>query len=556
MSGVPPSRKRKSADLLSQVAAVHFSSLLRLPDSLSHRIVQFLPLLDKLHHVSRLSSSFPRLTADDFKYDDVALNAHSMQQLSDSARLKALLHRASSLTVHTLCPAPGQRIAALFNSSAAAGSPAFPSLQRLRLWFKQKPRDDDGDDDVNTLFQSVAAIASLRSLAIKHSHDDPMQHSARLSSLSPTQLRSLTLSIALHVRDVAFLFSLPLTFLDLSGSHIHTAGEAAALPVGKASFGLQSSCRTLRLPEVTLGLATALFEPLLVTWPQQVSTQQSEDTSAGLEHLAIACAVTDTMTNAILSMPSLRTLQLSGRAVPTLLSHATSAPTSNCLRVQLIADSRGVVESISGAQPHALSSHCTCVSMLGLPSVNVVRRLERCINLVRLRIVEHEQIAVHVARTFCFGGLTAGSLSRVRSLTVTHVPLLDGDVVCLLAACPQLQTCKLHLPALTAAVLPVLATQCSSVRDLDITINVESVIEQLTTGLSAAVASHGLPVWFAFLTHLQLRWTHHTFNPVPPPSVVYPLLADLLNNAPLRTIDVEPRNADSVHFTSRFPHIE
>jgi len=553
MSSLLHSRKRKCVDLLSPDSAVHSSSLLRLPDSLAERILHYLPLLDKLQHLRHISSAFPQLTADAFKYDDLALNAATLQQLTASARFTALFHRVSSLTVHSQSPEPGHSIAALLQPSTATTSAAFPSLERLRVWVKQQPRAEDDLTDLTAFFRSVATVASLRSLSLKHALDGSVEQSARLSAITLTQLHSLTLAIALSVRCVASLFQLPLTFLDISGSSIHTVNEpAAALVLDKAKYALHSSCRTLRLPSAALGLATALFDPLLLSWPQHSLMRQSEDGSgsgaAGLEHLAVACALNESMSAAILSMPVLRSLQLSGRSIATLLEHATSAPSSRHLRIELRAE-RGGLEALCGAQPHVLSSHCTRVSLLGLPSVSVVRGLQRCTNLARLRLVEQEVVRTPTATTnCCFAELEPRSMAHVRKLTVTQLPLSDGDVAQLLAACPHLENFTLHLPAVTPAVFSALATHCPTLRTLDITLNLGLVTEPLMAGL-AERASQG---WFARLTHLQLRWWHPATTAIPPPAGVYVLLASLLRGAPLRSIAVTPHSADGVQFASHF----
>jgi hypothetical protein len=77
-------------------------SLQTLQMQLLELILRFLPMYDKLRHLTRLSSSFPPLTPACFSEDSLKVSSLTVKALACSGNARSLLSRLRQLDVHAV----------------------------------------------------------------------------------------------------------------------------------------------------------------------------------------------------------------------------------------------------------------------------------------------------------------------------------------------------------------------------------------------------------------------------------------------------------------------
>ena len=287
-----------------------------LPPELFSLVAQFLPLPDKLLHLTHVCRTFPPLTPQSFACDTLAWTPMLLFQLSTSfsAALQSLLSLIpSALFVE---PSDCPSLPALTDLLSCSDSPSpppsspFPALRAVTL----APLPSDGPDsevkeptDSRSPIIGLSLCPHLTVLNLSIPQDPHLDRSTYLLSLLLLRsLHTLRLQAKLSADDFLLLLSIPLGSLDLFCSDVVLTTPP---PTPFPSLHL---LQTLLLPNQREGVLSPVLTPMSELWHRALLSSLSTPQVGGevrLERLSI-WGTAPSHLSYIPLFPRLQTLQL------------------------------------------------------------------------------------------------------------------------------------------------------------------------------------------------------------------------------------------------------
>ena len=463
------------------------SLLLQLPPPLWLIVAAYLPLLDKLTQLPRLTRLLRPLPPSAFQHDGLLVSDAALQRTDVSWTLPPPLHAVSSLSLTAQNDSPWAVFSRLFPPNVR-----FPHLRSLVLHCSAEALLFDGL--LWHLFRFPAAFSALTSVAVlswppayqpvghrRYSRGDSLPlhcHSAlgRLSSLL-----HLTLQAPLQPADLRHLLALPLTELDLSRCELETGFDLTP-------WHLSPTVHSLHLPLHLYADERSQVEPLLDSLRRHPS----------LSTLSLPERCSARMLKAVAAIPSLTSLQCHCwpwvESIAELVASAstTSLPPLCHLRcgvtevpdvVDRVEVRLGLVQRPAGRlvgrvgsglffQQYAasLTSLHLTDPVSGLPADTdaelrpLLEASLQCSGLRSLRLTCERLVG---KRTLRLNYGLQGRLPHLHTLHL-HLPLTEGAVVRLVALCPAVEDCSVHIRHFSLALLPSIGQHCLLLRRLSL----------------------------------------------------------------------------------------
>ena len=452
-----------AADHLSKPATSPSSALERVSRDVRVFILQWLDGRHKLTAVSRLSRSFRALHALAVRHECIAALMQGTVEVHRAER--AASGQLSSLDLHVRKPEqPGR--STLFTCPRSLRSlPHLSALGRLSIdmWLSDL---SEAAVSLRCILRSALSLPSLTALhinALRHAYyDEPVPEADWTDDALPTpsSLRYLVLArLSLSAASVHRLCSLPLVMLMLHSCPLQAGDDAA--PVNAA---LPSVC-TLQHLEVMGLLRCELFSTVAS------HARQLQQLNFMLSAVDLGSGPAWDFSSLMTESGAPRLPHLTKLSLPRTFHGSTSRPRQP-----------GLEQACTTASQQLVAAYCAqltslYVSVPSAASLSSWLRLlfGRCHRLDDLSIVADELAhdSTKQPQEPLFEPVEAGdalTLPRLYRLTLTGLPLTDGDLLSVLSRCPELELCMLRqLTLVTAAgreaalrCCPKFNEQCSS----------------------------------------------------------------------------------------------
>ena len=552
-------------------------------------VLCFLPVVDKLLELTRLSSTFPLLTAACFSEDSlevsepVGWNERTDRPFtSQSCSVQALLSRIRHLRVyaepwHQRRPL---RVPALAQPAwLPVGVGGFSRLQSLSIrlqegsWYEWDGQEEDRPLDLQRVLTPLSSLPLLHSLSIEADAIFCFRRTVRCSDVALLSrlpsLRSLTVgTIPLAVGSLSLLCSLPLQHLSMGratlglDSEVDEQTQTAAVapqPGGDVSFSL----RRLLLPAMRTVKAEAEVRRVLEAYGIlriDRSIGQRPRQPVQLELVRVNDAGIEELQPLLWWIPSLTALRLSVCPGMSLLPQPASAglrlPQLQCVSLQIYGpvhrqyeDEHGDDNDVNAARRrdwlpelaaecvsflHSYSGQLLRLEMTGLPNLPAAAPILQAI----LRCQQLRHLTLQAGDGQGLGNFAAVSfhpLPQLHTLHLIRADLSTAQLASLLRACPAVEHIVLgEMPTFTLDLLPAFGRSCRHLKRLEFNWSAGTQFSQPVQPELTAAEQAGSDAVFPQLVALTVRihLSERAVVPTAPPQSVQWLLR-LLQSAPL-----------------------